>query len=992
MPTGTDVGTSLNQITETEILPGSNLTLSHPVDEATSKEIETFFDTHTETKTTVKHILSQTTSIPQSSTTTYVADFNISAYMRKQEIDIFSYNLRPNRKIFPYFDDKSILNLFERANIIEVDNDNEFISIAPSSTLPLDNIDGDLKILGQIDTGSERIYTSTGSARVYFTEKTDTGTTRLYVDCFETNVANIKSVLYGTSASPSGTANVNQINGAVSANGFAIGDTIYGSKSGSMANIVFYQHNTGKLSGKAFNSNTQATYGLSGVLFDRVEVSLSKEASDEDGFYVGRSLTVLTGSNPGETTEIIAYDGNTKSCIVSPAITGFNAPGTLYYTLGDERDTYASSYGNNSVYTTSEGFLVGKFRLPNPGLSSYYRWRTGDKLLKITDSPSNKSADASTIAEYIYTSFGLSISKGQTVINYFVNENDNSPVKYTDHGVIGGAAQGSIKEPLPTPATVGGQIQANTQQIDAGTPIVFSRRYNPIAQSFYVSPEIHPKGFFIPYIDLFFAKKGTLPVSLEIRPLINGVPDSKNIVPGAVSVVPANQVKVSAFPNTSNSLTYTRFTFNSPVYVLPDADYVFTVGSNDYDYEMYVSELGETTIGTNRVISSQPYLGSLFKSQNSSTYDAIQSEDIMFVIHKCQFVSSGYMTFSEEKLPNIYESAFNRSYDANTVYDCFEVQSDVIQVPGTDVSYQYKSRTAVTDTQDADYINFKPDRRVILPSRKVVKGPTVNTESFFMQVDMTTTNRDISPIIYKEKQHLHTTGVMINNMGLSTRGVSVSNTGTGYTFSNTSVSFTANTGSGANAMALIQFQDYLEGRIDTLYFDQVGSGYYDNVEIILANTVPVTTKAALTFNAETDPSGGPAVARYISKIVTLSPEFEAGDLRVYLTAIKPPEAEIQVYYKVNNPFDSETIDSKRWTRMARKSGPYKDTVGFNPMEYEYAPSLESNNVVYQSGDGGTFSTFNQFKIKIVLASSDTVLTKIPYVYDMRAIALPGDVS
>lgn len=991
MPTGTDVGTSLNQITETEILPGSNPVLSHPVAETTSQqEVETFFDTHTETQTTVKHILSQTTSIPQSSTTTYVADFNISAYMRKQEIDIFSYNLRPNRKVFPYFDDKSILNLFERANIIEVDNDNDFVSIAPSATLPLNNIDADGKILGQVDTSSERIYTSTGSARVYFTEKTDTGTTRLYVDCFETNVANIESVLYGTSTSPSGTANVNQINGAVSANGFAIGDTIYGPKSGSIANIVFYQHNTGKLSGRSFNSNTQTTYGLSGVLFDRVEVSLSKEASDVDGFYVGRSLTVLTGSNPGETTEIIAYDGNTKSCIVSPAITGFNTTGTLYYTLGDERDTYSSSYGNNAVYTTSEGFLVGKFRLPNPSLSTYYRWRTGDKLLKITDSPSNKSADASTIAEYIYTSFGLSISKGQTVINYFVNGENAPPVYYTGPDAVLKSSQSPTLDPLPLPATVGGQIQANTQQLEAGTPIVFSRRYNPIAQSFYVSPETHPKGMFIAYIDLFFSKKGTLPVSLEIRPLINGAPDSKNIVPGAVSVVPANQVKVSSFPNTSNSLTYTRFTFNSPVYVLPDADYVFTVGSNDYDYELYVSELGETTVGTNRVVSRQPYLGNLFKSQNSSTYDAIQSEDIMFVIHKCQFVSSGYMTFSEEKLPNIYEAAFDRSYDANTVYDCFEVQSDVIQVPGTDVSYQYKSRTAVTDTQDADYINFKPDRRVILPSRKVVKGPTVNTESFFMQVDMSTTNRDISPIIYKEKQHLHTTGVIINNMGLSTRGVSVSNTGTGYTHSNTSVTFTSNTGSGANATALIQFQDYLEGRIDTLYFDNFGSGYYDNVEINLSATGG--TGAVLTFNSETDVAGGPAVARYISKIVTLSPEFEAGDLRVYLTAIKPPEADIQVYYKVNNPFDSETIDAKKWTRMARKSGPYMDTVGFTPMEFEYAPSLTSNNVVYQSGAGGTFTTFNQFKIKIVLASSDTVLTKIPYVYDMRAIALPGDVA
>ena len=38
--------------------------------------------------------------------------------------------------------------------------------------------------------------------------------------------------------------------------------------------------------------------------------------------------------------------------------------------------------------------------------------------------------------------------------------------------------------------------------------------------------------------------------------------------------------------------------------------------------------------GSNRVISSQPHLGTLFKSQNNRTWDAVQSQDMKFTLHK----------------------------------------------------------------------------------------------------------------------------------------------------------------------------------------------------------------------------------------------------------------------------------------------------------------------------------------------------------------------
>ena len=50
--------------------------------------------------------------------------------------------------------------------------------------------------------------------------------------------------------------------------------------------------------------------------------------------------------------------------------------------------------------------------------------------------------------------------------------------------------------------------------------------------------------------------------------------------------------------------------------------------------------MGQKTIDDARLISKQPYLGSMFKSQNSSTWTAEQNEDIKFDIKSCNFTSN----------------------------------------------------------------------------------------------------------------------------------------------------------------------------------------------------------------------------------------------------------------------------------------------------------------------------------------------------------------
>ena len=60
-------------------------------------------------------------------------------------------------------------------------------------------------------------------------------------------------------------------------------------------------------------------------------------------------------------------------------------------------------------------------------------------------------------------------------------------------------------------------------------------------------------------------------------------------------------------------------------------------------YKVFISRIGESDLLTDEFISQQPYLGSLFKSQNASTWEPSQWEDLKFVINKPVFETSGTM-------------------------------------------------------------------------------------------------------------------------------------------------------------------------------------------------------------------------------------------------------------------------------------------------------------------------------------------------------------
>ena len=114
---------------------------------------------------------------------------------------------------------------------------------------------------------------------------------------------------------------------------------------------------------------------------------------------------------------------------------------------------------------------------------------------------------------------------------------------------------------------------------------------------------------------------------------------------------PAVDMGVSTSEDASSGTT---FEFDAPVYLENNREYAFVVISNSIDYNMYISRLGENEIGSTQRVSTQPYLGSLFKSQNSTVWTADQFEDVKFTLNRAKFVTNTTATieFTNDKLKN----------------------------------------------------------------------------------------------------------------------------------------------------------------------------------------------------------------------------------------------------------------------------------------------------------------------------------------------------
>ena len=177
---------------------------------------------------------------------------------------------------------------------------------------------------------------------------------------------------------------------------------------------------------------------------------------------------------------------------------------------------------------------------------------------------------------------------------------------------------------------------------------------DPLAQSFLIS-----RPMVITKVGLFFlSKDDNLPFFIQIRKNVNGYPGSY-IVPLSHVVVDSSDVDVS-----DDGSTETTVSFEGPIY-LDAGEYSLILGSDSKNYKTWVSELDGTDVITNKRITEQPYVGSLFKSQNTSTWTPVQTEDLKFKIYRA--------VFNNNVTATVQFTAFNSHGYKNLEYDPLEV-------------------------------------------------------------------------------------------------------------------------------------------------------------------------------------------------------------------------------------------------------------------------------------------------------------------------------
>jgi hypothetical protein len=280
-----------------------------------------------------------------------------------------------------------------------------------------------------------------------------------------------------------------------------------------------------------------------------------------------------------------------------------------------------------------------------------------------------------------------------------------------------------------------------------------------------------------------------------------------------------------------------------------------------------------------------------------------------------------------------------------------------------------------------------------------VLNPTTGNNTFIVKATMSTTNPDISPLIDSSRLDIIAIENLINDMPLTNDSIILANTGSGMQNGIYQLSISGGNGSGATVYANV-----VGNEISRTWVDNGGSGYTTTPTInLFASTATSaygyvgamcvgasSNGASIIINGEDAKLGGNGKVRYMTRSVTLADGFESGDLRVYLTAYRPPGTNIYVYYKVLSGSDPDQFDNKNYQLMTELTGTnnFASTNTFDYRELTFAPGINNqanNSVTYTSGSS-SFDRFKTFSIKIVMSGTDT--TDVPKIRDLRAIALP----
>jgi len=717
-------------------------------------------------------------------------------------------------------------------------------------------------------------------------------------------------------------------------------DPTFGSWAACATNGIWVK---GNITGKTYRVNKwyHNTGRANAATTTSITLAFSAGGASDTADYVGQTLYIVNGTGKGQSSVITNYDSSTRVATITGSWST-QPDATSVYTIG-------------LLKTTAEGATAGTFLVPED------TFRTGEKVLRLIDDSGNNIENSRTNGDFNFFSSGTVDTRQETSVTVFT--------------------------PTVQRTTVNESFSASTSSIKTTTSTDVERNvvigwYDPLAQTFLINPNQYNQGVIIDSVRVCFKTKDlTEPVTCQIRPVVNGYPSSSVIYPFAEKTLTPDKVKTVTVPDVTDPNKYTEFKFDVPILLLP-GEHSFVLVSNSNGYECFIAEIGETDLRTSVKISEQPYTGSLFLSQNGSTWNAEQLSDIMFSIQKRVFTEGTGVGFFETDLSE---------YSSNTVFDVLQLMSTDAVVANTAVQYDFVSEMVTGGQHPLLPIVPNQDYECDDGYGRRLLSTTTGNNTFQLRVSMRSSNKDISPMIDINRLNLLTIENKINNLPLQNTGFIITNGGSGYS-GNADVTLsypTGTPGQGAGGAAIGVVESGVLRRIE---LTNPGTGYITSPTVTI-NASGGTT-ATVVYNGEDKSTGGNAAIRYITKKIALTPGFEAGDLRVYMDAHRPAGSGILVYYKLLSDSDSSLIEDNNFNLMV-ESPTTQNFVSQDKYDYSeltfapgtYGSGRFDNKILYTSSNGSQYRDFSVFLIKVVMFGTSTV--DVPRIAQFRVIALPS---
>lgn len=507
---------------------------------------------------------------------------------------------------------------------------------------------------------------------------------------------------------------------------------------------------------------------------------------------------------------------------------------------------------------------------------------------------------------------------------------------------------------------------------------------DPVAQSFIVDS---PGGAFLTSIDLYFASKdSTLPVTLEIREMENGIPTGI-IVPFSTVTVAAASVSTS-----TNASIATKFTFTSPVFLLDTSEYCFVVNANSRNYKIWVAETGKNDVtNTSFSITKQPYAGVMFKSQNASTWIPEQNLDIKFVIRRAEFSATGDIILNEAPLPVITLEA-NPLYTYSGTKKIRVFQKNHGHIAGTS-EVTIAGLTSGTSYNGVLGSDINGTRNVVdaeQDSYTFLAGGASNftASSRIGGTAVTATENKAYDILYPNIQQLVFKNTRADWYARTTSGKSLAGSEIPHSLTQY-YQIPVNQNVEMNRPQIVRAVNSASPTSKSLYL----KGTFTTTQSTLSPVVDLNRTSAIAisyrldrpigsaatgynvvegYQAETAASGSSALSKYITRRVDLA--TSAAALRIFLAANRPTGSYIDVYYKVTDNIDAN-FDSLPWIVVNPiDTVPINDNAAeYSDVEYAVTESMLSNK------------KFVAFALKIVFTSENS--SSAPSCSDLRAIAV-----